>query len=161
MHLSVFKRLGIPYHIGVYVVFLLGTIINFFSFSRFIGKEKAFLAIELYLLMPSTSLLSFCITHELFVYFYFSIIFVFLNLLAGSDEIKKSVSAAIGLTFFVCMNQTISPMGKIWFIVLFLLIALSKLSWKKKGIIALVLLLSYFGSDLLTTSLQDNHLNLL
>ena len=62
IHLSVFRYLSIPYHVGIYLIFLLATVINFYSFSQRIGKEKSFLLIELYLLMPSTSLLSFCIT---------------------------------------------------------------------------------------------------
>lgn len=88
-HLAIFKYLGIPSHLGIFIVFLTGTLINYFSFKNVMGKEKAFLAIMCYLLMPSTSLLTFCCTHELFVYFYFSIILYLLSFLCRETDYKK------------------------------------------------------------------------
>ena len=159
MHLSVFKRLSIPYHVGIYLVFLLGTVINYYSFSKYIGKEKAFLLIELYLLMPSTSLLTFCITHELFVYLYFSIIFVILNLFLEKEDIKDLAIYGILLTVFVSLNQTVSPMGKIWFILLFLIAVLTRMDMKKRIAVLLIILLSYSCANMLTTSLEGNKMS--
>jgi len=156
LHLSIFKKLSIPYHVGVYLVFLLGTIVNFYSFSKHVGKEKAFLLIALYLAMPSTSMLSFCITHELFVYMYFSIIFLVLNelLISGS---KKKLMLCSGLTvLFVSMCQTISPMGKIWFILLVLLAVLTVMPVQKKIAIIAIVVLSLLFSNFLTTRLEGN-----
>lgn len=156
LHLSVFKVLHIPYHIGVFVLFLLGTIINFYSFSKLIGKEKTFLLIVLYLLMPSTILLTFCITHELFVYFYFSMILFILNAFLRVNEQKKTIIFGILLLLFVTLNQTVSPIGKIWFIVLFLLIVLTNINSKKRIVLTIVLLLSIVGSNILSTRLEGN-----
>jgi len=159
LHLSIFKRLMIPYHVGIYLVFLLGTVINFYSFSRYIGKEKSFLAILSYLVMPSTSLLTFCITHELFVYLYFSIIFIVLNLFLEKDSNKDLILYGILITVFVSLNQTVSPMGKIWFILLFLIAVLTKMDMKKRIAVVLIVLLSFFCSNLLTTSLEGNKMS--
>ena len=157
IHLSIFKKLSIPYDLGVYVVFLIGTIINFFSFTKYIGKEKTFLLIVLYLLMPSTSMLTFCVTHELFVYLYFSIIFVVLNALMNKDETKDLVLYSFLAIIFISLNQTISPMGKIWFILLALLMLLTRIGIKKRIAILAILLISYFCSNYLTTSLEGNN----
>ena len=158
-HLSIFKKLSIPYHLGIYLVFLAGTMINFYSFSKYIGKEKSFILIMLYLLMPSTSMLTFCITHELYVYIYFSLIFLFLNMFLERNDIKSMVINAVLVTIFVSLNQTVSPMGKIWFILLALLILLSNLDLKKRGILVAVLLVSYMFSDVLTTRLETNFIS--
>lgn len=158
VHLSLFKYLFIPYHLGIYFVFLLGTVINFYSFSRMIGKEKSFILIELYLLMPSTSLLSFCITHELFVYLYFSMILFFLNCFIESQD-KKTLIYSLLLFFAVSLNQTVSPIGKIWYIVLFLITLLTNLKWSKKGILIIVLVFSLFCTSFLSTRLEGNTLS--
>ena len=71
-HMALMKAIGMPLHIGMYIAILLGTLFNFFSVSKIIGKEKSFLAAMAFVLMPSTSLLSFCITHEILVYLYLS-----------------------------------------------------------------------------------------
>ncbi|MBQ6478104.1 MAG: hypothetical protein IJI44_01915 [Erysipelotrichaceae bacterium] len=158
IHLSVFRYLSIPYHVGIYLIFLLATVINFYSFSQRIGKEKSFLLIELYLLMPSTSLLSFCITHELFVYLYFSIILLLLNRFIDSQD-KKMLLYGILLFLAVSLNQTVSPIGKIWYIVFFLIVTLSNLKWSKKGILIVVLAASLFCTELLSTRLEGNTLS--
>ncbi len=159
LHLSVFKRLSIPYHLGVYLVFLITTLMNFLVFSRYIGKEKSFILIELYLLMPSTSMLTFCVTHELFVYFYFSMNLFLLNLFLQAADAKKAVLFAVLATVFVSLNQTLSPMGKIWFILLALIILLTDIGIGKKSLLVLVLVSSFLCSDLMTTKLEGNRMS--
>ena len=91
LHLVLFKLLGIPIHVGIFIVFLIGTLINYVSFSRIIGKNKAFLAIMIYLIMPSTGLLTFCPTHELFLYMYISLLLYAYNRLIKSESLKSDV----------------------------------------------------------------------
>jgi len=156
LHLSLFKILSLPYHTGVYLVFLLATIINFYSFTEIIGKEKSFVLIELYLLMPSTSLLTFCITHELFVYFYFSIILSILNLFLKQKERSRNILEALFLLLFISLNQTVSPIGKIWYIVLALIVLLSNTDKAKKALLVIVIVLSLLCTDFLSTRLEGN-----
>ena len=156
LHIAVFKKLSIPYHIGIYVFFLLATVINYFSFSRHISKEKSFLLLLLYLLMPSTCMLTFCITHELMVYFYFSLIHLLLSFFIESDSLKKSLVYAFLLSVGVVLNQTVSPMGKIWFIMLFIVMCLTNIDIKKRIILLLVILISFVSSDFVTTRLEAN-----
>ena len=154
MHLSIFKYINIPYHVGIYIVFLIGTIINYYSFSRLIGKEKTFILIELYLLMPSTSLLTFCITHELFVYLYFSIILFILNLYLNSE--KNNIVLILLLFIFVTLNQTVSPIGKIWFIILFILVLLSNIKINKRITLLIVLVMTILSSNVVISRLEVN-----
>ncbi|MBQ2658417.1 MAG: hypothetical protein IJF87_07625 [Erysipelotrichaceae bacterium] len=156
IHLSLFRYLSIPYHLGIYLVFLLATAVNFYSFSKRIGKEKSFLLIELYLLMPSTSLLTFCITHELFVYLYFSLILLLLNAFLEKQDRRSCLLYAALLFAAVSLNQTVSPIGKIWYIVLFLIVLLADLHWSKKGMLVIVLAASLFCTNLLSTGLEGN-----
>lgn len=156
-HLSLFNMLNIPYHIGVYIVVLVGIIANFFSFSKLIGKEKSFILIVLYILMPSTNMLTFCITHELFVFMYFSIIMLLLTKLILSEETKYNIIFGILLLLFISLNQTVSPMGKLWFIVLAILVLLTNLKLNKKIILCVVLALSILFTNILTTRFESNN----
>ena len=73
LHFVVFKYLHLPLHVGMFIAFFVGNIINFISFSELMGKEKTFMIMMLYILMPSSLVISFCLTHELFVYMYLSL----------------------------------------------------------------------------------------
>lgn len=159
MHLAVFKYIGIPSHLGVFIAFLLGTIINYFSFKDIMGKEKSFLAIVLYLIMPSTSLLTFCCTHELFVYLYFSIILFILNKFFKETNIKKFILYSILLWIFISLNQTVSPIGKIWYIVIVIIVLLSNTKIIKKLLLAGVLLLTVLTGTLTSTGNEDNYIS--
>ena len=159
MHLAVFKYLGIASHLGVFIAFLLGTIINYYSFKDIMGKEKSFLAIVLYLIMPSTSLLTFCCTHELFVYLYFSIILFILNKFFRETNIKKSILYSILLWIFISLNQTVSPIGKIWYIVIVIIILLSNTKIIKKLLLVGVLLLTMVTGTLTSTGNEDNYIS--
>ena len=59
----------------------------------------------------------------------------------------------------VSLNQTVSPIGKIWYIVFFLIVTLSNLKWSKKGILIVVLAASLFCTELLSTRLEGNTLS--
>lgn len=155
-HLAIFKYVGIPIHLGVYIAFLLGTIINYYSFTEIIGKEKAFVVIMLYLLMPSTSMLTFCCTHELFVYLYFSVVLFALNRLIKSSEIKSTLLFSLLLFVFITLNQLVSPIGKIWFIVIGIIAIITNLDIKKKIIIIFVALLSFALVSINTNDIQNN-----
>ena len=157
-HLSVFHNLGIPYHYVTYLAMLLGTIINYFSFSYLIGKEKSFILTMMYIIMPSTCMLSFCITHELFVYLYFSIILFLLSKFFISNN-KLSLIYGVLLLLFISLNQTVSPIGKIWYIVLFLLVALSNIKIDKKIILCIVLVGSMILTNFFTTRLEGNNIS--
>lgn len=159
MHLAIFKYAGIPSHVGVFLAFLLGTIVNYFSFKDIMGKEKSFLTILFYLLMPSTSLLTFCCTHELFVYLYFSIILFVLNKFFKEKDIKKIIMFGILLWIFISLNQTVSPIGKIWYIVLVLIILLTNTDLIKKILLIGVLVLTFITSNLTSTGNEDNYIS--
>ena len=159
MHLAIFKYVGIPSHVGVFLAFLLGTIVNYFSFKDIMGKEKSFLIILFYLLMPSTSLLTFCCTHELFVYLYFSIILFVLNKFFKEKEIKKIIMFGILLWIFISLNQTVSPIGKIWYIVLVLIVLLTNTEMIKKVLLIGVLVLTFITGNLTSTGNEDNYIS--
>ena len=159
MHLASFKSVGIPSHVGVFLAFLLGTIVNYFSFKDIIGKEKSFLTILFYLLMPSTSLLTFCCTHELFVYLYFSIILFVLNKFFKEKDIKKIIMFGILLWIFISLNQTVSPIGKIWYIVLVLIVLLTNTEIIKKILLIGVLVLTFITGNLTSTGNEDNYIS--
>lgn len=159
MHLAIFKYVGIPSHVGVFLAFLLGTIVNYYSFKDIMGKEKSFLTILFYLLMPSTSLLTFCCTHELFVYLYFSIILFVLNKFFKEKEIKKIIMFGILLWIFISLNQTVSPIGKIWYIVLVLIVLLTNTEMIKKVLLIGVLVLTFITGNLTSTGNEDNYIS--
>ena len=159
MHLAIFKYVGIPSHVGVFLAFLLGTIVNYYSFKEIMGKEKSFLTILFYLLMPSTSLLTFCCTHELFVYLYFSIILFVLNKFFKEKDIKKIIMFGILLWIFISLNQTVSPIGKIWYIVLVLIVLLTNTELIKKVLLIGVLVLTFITGNLTSTGNEDNYIS--
>lgn len=159
MHLAIFKYVGIPSHVGVFLAFLLGTIVNYYAFKDIMGKEKSFLTILFYLLMPSTSLLTFCCTHELFVYLYFSIILFVLNKFFKEKEIKKIIMFGILLWIFISLNQTVSPIGKIWYIVLVLIVLLTNTEMIKKVLLIGVLVLTFITGNLTSTGNEDNYIS--
>ena len=130
--------------------------VNYFSFSKLIGKEKSFLLLMLYIVMPSTCLLTCCITHELFVYLYFSLILGSLNLFLNNSEVKKNIVSGIFLFLFISLNSTVSPIGKIWFIVLPIIILLTNIDKRKKLILCVIFALSLTTTNYLSTKLEGN-----
>lgn len=158
-HLAIFKYLHIPIHFGIYLVFMLATTINFYAFSDVIGKEKSFIALMLYMLMPSTVMLTFCATHELFVYLYFSIIFYLFNCFFKSTKTIRTCVLGVLLAVFIILNQTVSPIAKIWFIVMAIFLLLTRVKLTKKIIIVLIFIVSLIVPSFMTTGLEDNYLS--
>ena len=155
LHFTVFKLLNIPIHVGMFIVIFVGTIINFFSFKDIIGKNKAFLAVMLYILMPSTSLLSFCPTHEILLYMYLSISVFLINKFIKEDRnIKYLYSLLIVInTVLACL---VNPSGNIILIIMALLILLSKIKNIKKIILAVLVVLCLLGSTVTSKALDIN-----
>jgi hypothetical protein len=160
LYLSVFLRLHIGLSTGIFILFSIGTILNFLTIQRLIGKENAFFATLMYLLMPSTALYTFCVTHELLFYFFLSLI---LYLLIGFDGSGKPLSvkiilyvlliAALSLCYFIGMMTPV-------LLVTFLLMTL--FSRKKNlekilmaGIIPLCLLINSYGRHLMNDTLLE------
>lgn len=157
-HLALIKKIGLPLHIGVFVVFFIGTIINFLSFRRIVGKDKAFFIVMMYILMPSTMMMTFCPTHELFVYLYFSMfLFVFNCLLETALNIKKLL-LALALIVVVTLCIMVNPAGYLLVIILVLSILLSNVDLLKKGIIILVVALSLLSSSAIEKSFNFDKL---
>ena len=156
IHFAIFKYLNLPIHIGMFIVFFIGTIINFVSFKDIIGKEKAFIVVMLYILMPSSILLTFCPTHEIFLYMYLSIlIYVFNKLLKEENKLKIVLFSLLSIicSILACL---VNPSGYIIWIIMALVILLSKVKANKKLIVIFTLLLSILGSNLLTRCLDVN-----
>lgn len=139
IHFVLFKLIGMPLHVGTFIAILVGTVINFLSFKDIVGKDKAFICVMTYILMPSTSFFCYCLTHEIFVYLYFSIFVYLLNRLLRSE---KDYILAIPLVLDIFLLCLVNPAGMISYIIIILLIVLSKIDIRKKIIVGLVLLLS-------------------
>lgn len=158
IHLALFKFINLPIHIGMFIVLSIGIIVNFFSFKDIIGKEKAFIVTMLYIIMPSTMFLTFCPTHEVFLFTYISLFIFIYNKLLKEEKLSKNIFyclLSILLTVLACM---INPSGYILWIIMGLSILLSKLALKKKIIVLIVLLLSILGTNLINKALEvDEH----
>ena len=156
VHLAIFKFIKLPLHIGMFILLLCGTIINFLSFKKIVGKEKAFILIMLYVIMPSTNLLSFCITHEILVYFYLSLfLFMFNNLIYENSRVKLVIYLLFTIlaTILVCF---VNPGGYIVYVIMLLSLILSNIKSVKKIVIVICLLLSLVGNTLITNSINNN-----
>lgn len=156
VHLAIFKLLHLPFHIGMFILILAGTVINFISFKKIIGKEKSFIAVMLYVLMPSTCLLSFCITHEILVYFYLSLfLYMFNSLIAESNKTKTIIYLLLTIisTVLVCF---VNPGGYIVYVIMFLSIVLSNLKINKKGLIVLALVISLCSNLLISNKIDSS-----
>ena len=156
LHFVVFKLLGLPLHVGIFIVFMIGTMINFFSFKELIGKNKAFMAVMFYLVMPSTILLTFCPTHELFIYLYISLFLFVYNRLIKSEEIKKIVLYSVLVVLSLVLACFVNPGGYIAYIIILLTALLSNVKWSKKAIIIACLLVSILCSNALSSYLNVN-----
>lgn len=156
IHFALFKYLNLPIHIGMFIVFFIGTLINFISFKNIVGKEKAFIVVMLYVLMPSSILLTFCPTHEVFLYMYLSISIYIINTLISNESIIKTILLMIGGIICSVLACLVNPSGYIIWIIMALIILLAKVKTNKKICVLIVLLLSILGSNLLTKYLDVN-----
>ena len=156
LHLVVFKLIGIPLHVAVFLVLLLGSIINFYSFERIIGKDKSFIAVMIYVIMPSTILLSFCPTHEVFVYLYISIFLFSYNRMLKEENTAKTFLFLIIMIISTILTCFVNPGGYILYIIMVLTVLLSNVLIKKKILIVVCLILSMIGSSAISRYLNVN-----
>ena len=155
-HLALFKYIKLPIQIGILIVFLIGTIINFFSFKSIIGKDKAFLLVLAYVLMPSSILLTFCPTHEIFLYMYLSLCLFALNRLINCDKKNRMVLYSFLIVLFSILACFVNPSGYIMWIIIGLCLVFSNIKINKKIILLICLVLAICGFNLLKTSLHIN-----
>ncbi len=157
LHLSVFKIADIPLHIGMFILFLIGTIANFFSFKNIVEKDKAFIVLMLYILMPSTILLTFIPTHEVLSYFYFSLFLFVFNKLATTDNKRNIYIFGICLVAVVMLTNSVSPIGSVLYAIMGISVLLSNINIRKKTIIACSLVISIALSGLVTKSIEKKY----
>ncbi|MBR4470763.1 MAG: hypothetical protein IKS54_05540 [Erysipelotrichaceae bacterium] len=72
---------------------------------------------------------------------------------------KRTILLSGLLILFVSLNQTLSPMGKIWFILLALIVLLTNIGIGKKTLIIFVIVAAFLCSDLMTTKLEGNKMS--
>ncbi|MBR5342003.1 MAG: hypothetical protein IK151_08790 [Erysipelotrichaceae bacterium] len=156
LHFVIFEILHIPLHIGMFIVFYIGTIVNFLSFKEIIGKNKAFLIVLIYLLMPSSALISFCTTHEIFVYMYVSIFLFFYNRILKENSLVKTILYFTMIVLSTVMTCFVNPGGYIIYIIMCLTVALSNVTLKKKALILFALILCVLGSNMISSYLDVN-----
>ena len=151
-----FKLIGIPLHVGLFIAIYIGITANFFSFCKIVGKEKSFLLTMLYLLMPSTSFFTFSPTHEVFVFMYVSVFLYFYNkMLAESDTKKTAVYlfVTVASTVLTCF---VNPGGYILYVIMALTALFSNIRIDKKILVISALLVSILCSSLLSSFLEIN-----
>ncbi len=156
LHFVVFKLIKLPIHVGLFIVFFAGIAINFFSFSKLIGKEKAFFIVLLYLLMPSTVLMSFCPTHEIFIFMYVSLFLAAYNRLIGEENRTKALCWALVCVISTVLACFVNPGGYIIYIIMILTVLLSSITIDKKIMIVACLVLSVLCSNLISKALNVN-----
>lgn len=136
LHLSLFKFLHIPYHIGLFII-LSGSILLMFNTFYNINKEKAFLLLILYIFMPSTMLLTFCPSHELFLMFYLSLFIFSIYTIFESSSILKKVLYTLLILISIFMCKCFSYVGSILMIIIFITLLLTK--YNNKVILTIIL----------------------
>ena len=156
LHFVVFKLINLPIHVGMFIAIYIGVIVNFLSFKDIIGKEKSFLAVILYVLMPSTSLLSLCPTHEVLLFMYLSLFFFIFNKFIKTESIRNEIIYAVLMVIDVILACFVNPSGNILLVIMVLIIVLSKVITKKKAFVIIVLVLSLLGSNGLNKALEVN-----
>lgn len=154
LHFVLFRLLGIPLHIGLFIFILIGTIINFYSFSKIVGKEKSFVIVMFYILMPSTSLLSLCPTHEVIFYSYVSLSLFLVCQIIREKNIYKYIGYGLFTVLFVVLGCLVNPGGMLLYIVLLLIALLTNLKINKKILLIGVLLLSIITNNIITKVLD-------
>ncbi len=156
LHFVVFKLLGIPLHLGLSIAVYVGIIVNFLSFTKVIGKEKAFLVTLLYVLMPSTIFFTLSPTHEVFVFMYVSLFLFFFNRFLKEEDTVKMIIDFIVMVITTVLTCFVNPGGYIIYIIMILCALLSNVRWLKKGLIVMALCLSMFLSSSLSRFLDIN-----
>ncbi|MBQ6334377.1 MAG: hypothetical protein IJI46_04865 [Erysipelotrichaceae bacterium] len=147
LHFVVFRLIHLPLHIGLFLAIYTGIVFNFLSFKKIIGKTKAFFAVMVYLLMPSTAFFTFSPTHEVFVFLYISVFLYFFNRFLDEKDIKKTVLDLLFMVVSTVLTCFVNPGGYIIYIIMILAILISNLKISKKALIALALVLSILSSN--------------
>ena len=159
LHFVVFKYLHLPLHVGMFIAFFVGNIINFISFSELMGKEKTFMIMMLYILMPSSLVISFCLTHELFVYMYLSLfLFCFMRFLRN-DTAKGTAAYLLGMVVFTVLTCFVNPAGYIIYVIIILSVLFTNNNLRKKALIIFALLTSLVLSNGISKMLEVNEYN--
>ena len=161
LHFVVFRFLHIPIHIGMFVVILIGTVFNFLSFRNIVGKAIAFLIVMIYILMPSTSMMSLSATHEVFVYMYISLFFFVFNRMLKEENMIRSIVLMFISVVFTALTCLVNPGGYLLYIIMILCILLSNVSLNKKALIICALVLSILSGSLISKALNVNENNTL
>lgn len=156
LHYVLFKLCHLPVSEGTFVVLYIGTIANFFSFKDIIGKNKAFLVLMFYIIMPSTAFLSFCPTHEVFLYMYLSLFFLIVHkIIKEKNLIKNSI-----LILLAALNSAlaclVNPSGYLTWIIMALMALFAKMTNQKKIMIVLITILAIIFSVLFSKILNVN-----
>ena len=154
IHYAFFKYLHIPLHIGFFIVVLLAVLINFISFKELIGKNKAFLLSFIYVLMPSTSMMSYCPTHEVLVFLYVSVFLFVFNRMMNTESFKYSCIYLILGCVFTILTCLVNPGGYIMVIVVLLNILLTNAEKVKKIMAIILIVISLLGNRGLEKVLQ-------
>ena len=155
-HMALIKLLGIPLHVGMFIAVVIATVVNFLSFSSIIGKDKSFICTMIFLLMPSTCFLSFCITHEIFVYLYFSLFLFLMNLFLRTEETRRKIVLSVLITIDIILACVVNPAGYVIYVIIFLIVLLSNVDRNRKMILILILFLSVFGSKTIDRIIDTN-----
>ena len=142
IHLSSFKVLNIPYHIGTFIIISVSIVLNYLTFNQIIGKEKAFIVSLLYSIMPSTILLSFCPTIEVYVLLYISLyLFVLTRLFETDNKILKMIYAVL-LVIIVFALRCFGFIGYILLVITFAQLLLSDIKASTRYVLTGTLVLS-------------------
>ena len=154
LHFVVFKLFNIHLHVGLFIFILIGTLVNFYSFSNVIGKDKAFLAVMFYIIMPSTSLLSLCPTHEVIFYAYISLtLLLLINVIKQKDKMRM-ILISLGLIITICLGCLVNPGGMLVYIIMGLLVLFTNIELNKKALLAGVLILSIISGNIINKVLD-------
>lgn len=159
LHFALFKLLSLPLHIGLFVVILIGTLSNYLSFKRIVGKEKAFLTVLLYIIMPSTTMMSFCPTHEVFVYMYISVFLLAFTSMLRNDSLLKEMLYGLVCVASVVLTCLVNPGGYIVCVILVLCLLLTDIRIKDKVVIVVMLVLILLGNSGISKLLNVNEFN--
>ncbi|MDO4197464.1 MAG: hypothetical protein Q4D13_00575 [Erysipelotrichaceae bacterium] len=150
VHIALFKFLHIEPTIGLFIAICLTVIINLFTFSDLIGKEKAFFVALIYVLMPSTSLFTLCPTHEVFVFLYISLFIFGFNHLLKNGNLYWNILYSLICICSVILCTFVNPAGYILYVILGLALILANTDKIKKIFIVFIMVLSLIGSNVIS-----------
>lgn len=140
--ISLYLSLKIPHNIVNYLLIILSLIFIFKTFKDVIGKEKSFIAVMAYLIMPSTTLLSFTLTPEIHILFFLSLFVYLIHLLNKETKIYKIIIYSILIILNILLCTSISYVGYLLLLIIFIDILLSNLNSNSKYALTIILVMS-------------------